>query len=349
MSKPPSIITIALIAHGEDKPSDSFNDANVRILSYAGRSGCIAWSDAQTLGNINDEFKKYYLEYRRNLSESGLKRGKLYSDFPDANVCENTPNFSFKDDGSVVPVSSYNFLKNDFLREIKDEEGGVEIDPDLFSFSKGVYNHHSIEMLQDRSRHRRLANAELYTMEDSESSLTHRIYTPVIDKLYIFKDERDPDTPDRLHFGIYVMDICNYDKKVEGNVNIKVDDNLLSKKGFNKKFFNHVKESKREITLECISTYLHAIGFEIINIIDVSCRVYSSAEFPLQPPRPMHIDPTTLSITPEKYNRYATSLKEDLETRYKLNKLVGGKSRKKKTRSKILNKKKYIRSNKLTR
>jgi len=323
--KVPSIITIALIAHGQDSPNDPFFDENVRIISYAGRSGSIAWSDPQTLENINREFEKYYLQYQRSLPTKGKKKymDQLYSEFPNANKCQRMPNFIFEEDGSVAPASSYNFLKANFLKEVKDEEGGVE-ERDPFAYSKSNYREMSVGRIMDDGKQG--DRPYLFTMEDAESGLTHRIYTPVINKLYSFIDPDDTALPNRVHFGIHVMDICNYDQKTLAK--IKVGDDLLkSKAAFNRDFLAHIIGNNNLVTLQYICSYLHQLGFDVINIIDVACRAYGRRDFPPSIREPIRPHSPTPAIQPWELARARTSVHESLMEQ-RIDKAVGLKYRK---------------------
>ena len=108
-----TIITIAIMSHGQDMPKVPFLNENVRILSYAGRSGSIGLAQPTTLEHINKEFEKYFLEYHRKIPTKGKKKymQQLYTDFPNANKCQKIPDFKFEEDGRATPVSTFNFLK----------------------------------------------------------------------------------------------------------------------------------------------------------------------------------------------------------------------------------------------
>jgi hypothetical protein len=281
--KLPSIITIALISHGRDLPGEPFFDENVRILSYAGRSGSLAFGSPQTLAGIIDKFEQPYLDYKRSLPKKGIKKymEQLYTEFPNANRCQKMPDFSFED-GRATPTSSYNFLKDNFTKEKENpRQTFTGTDDSLLDYRQIAMS------LVNTSKREGISNGKMddFTYEDAESKLTHRIYTPVINKLYSFIDPEDTDLPRRQNFGIYVLDICNYDQKSSGHVNIAVEDNLLkSKKTFNSSFLEHIEEHGDKTDLEYFCGYMHRIGFDIINLIDIACRGYSQEDFPERRP-----------------------------------------------------------------
>ena len=112
-----------------------------------------------------------------------------------------------------------------------------------------------------------------YAHADSVENLSHRLHTPVIDKNYSFIDLAEPSLPSKFKFGIYVMDICNYDRSAPGNANIKVDDNLaISKKAYNSQFLDEINENNKSFNLSQLVEHLHSLGFQIINLIDLGCR-----------------------------------------------------------------------------
>jgi len=342
----PSIITIAIISHGQDMPNDPFFDENVRILSYAGRSGSVTWLDPKALDNINKDFDKHHLEYQRGLPTKSKKKyiEKLYEDFPNANKCQRMPDFHFLKDGSVTPISSYNFLKSQFLSEATDKDGAIVERPyNPLEYLKSIHNNTSAARTRQSRGSRPLTREDLFTIEDAESALTHRMYTPVINKLYQFSDSKNPTIVNDFKFGIHVIDICNYDQKQPGRVNIKVGDNLLkSKTAFNRGFSSYIESANNIVSLQYLCEYLHSLGFNIINIIDVACRAYKNRDFTekesLRPNSP------TSTMSPKSYARNRISLYESLKTlqmnrghglktRKKINK-KSKKSRSKKSRSK---------------
>ena len=118
MSNPPSIITILIISHGLDLPHDSYNDNNVRMVSFAGRTGSVYYANPHTLEDINDVFKVKNIAYNKQLPFKGKKKflETLYNDIPYANKCRQMPNFAFNEDHSVNALSTYDFLDTNIVK-----------------------------------------------------------------------------------------------------------------------------------------------------------------------------------------------------------------------------------------
>jgi len=276
MKSAPSIITILIICHGNDLINEPFSDPNVRIISFAGRTGSIFYINPFSFQELNNLFDEKNNDYHKSIPTKGKKKymSQLYEDNPLANKCKRTPDFLIQD-GVATRQTTYDFLSANFTNQSKRED----IDHVPFSIGKHGYQPlitsiHGykplIKSMYERKREeepkKQLEKYEIFTEQDVEANLTHRIHTPVINKMYTFtgNDEREPKT---LNFGVYIMDTCNYEDS-----SIKVGDNLLySKKKFNKTFLDIIKHDNR-ITLKQLVEFLHSLGFHTINIIDASCR-----------------------------------------------------------------------------
>ena len=248
----PSIITVLIYAHGGDMPDQPFEDPSVRIISFAGRSGSNYFGDNRIFDTVKNIFNTQHKAYDANIPFKGKNKflEQLYGDNPRANKCEVMPNFSFDGD-SVTPQSSYDFLNNRITR-------GSHVD----DYRATVVRRNITNSIGAK-----------YAHADSVENLSHRLHTPVIDKNYSFIDLAEPSLPSKFKFGIYVMDICNYDRSAPGNVNIKVDDNLaISKKAYNSQFLDEINENNKSFNLSQLVEHLHSLGFQIINLIDLGCR-----------------------------------------------------------------------------
>jgi len=277
MSNPPSIITILIISHGLDLPHDSFNDNNVRMISFAGRSGSVYYANPHTLADINDIFKAQNIAYNKQLPFKGKKKflETLYNDIPYANKCRQMPNFAFNEDHSVNALSTYDFLDTNMVKGniATDYRTHLEYNEHLPSGAQSTlfteYNRPNPHQ------------SSIYTYGDVTNKLTHRFHTPVMNKLYQFYDNCDSTFPQKIHFGIYVMDICNYDPKMY-NSTINIGDELTSsRKQYNSGFLEYSSENNN-VTLEMLVRYLHELGFPVINIIDVACRSCKEMDVPVE-------------------------------------------------------------------
>ena len=277
MSNPPSIITILIISHGLDLPHDSYNDNNVRMVSFAGRTGSVYYANPHTLEDINDVFKVKNIAYNKQLPFKGKKKflETLYNDIPYANKCRQMPNFAFNEDHSVNALSTYDFLDTNMVKGniATDYRSNLEYNAELPSGSQS-------KLFTEYNRPNPHPSS-IYTYGDVTSKLTHRFHTPVMNKLYQFYDNCDPTFPQKIHFGIYVMDICNYDPKMYNNT-INIGDELTSsRKQYNNGFLEYSSENNN-VTLEMLVRYLHELGFPVINIIDVACRSCKEMDVPVE-------------------------------------------------------------------
>ena len=277
MSNPPSIITILIISHGLDLPHDSYNDNNVRMVSFAGRTGSVYYANPHTLENINNIFKAKNIAYNKQLPFKGKKKflETLYNDIPYANKCRQMPNFTFNEDQSVNALSTYDFLDTNIVKGniASDYRTNLEYNAQLPS---GAQSKLFTEYNRPNPH-----QSSIYTYGDVTNKLTHRFHAPVMNKLYQFYDNCDPTFPQKTHFGIYVMDICNYDPKMY-NSTINIGDELTSsRKQYNNGFLEHSSENNN-VTLEVLVRYLHELGFPVINIIDVACRSCKEMDVPVE-------------------------------------------------------------------
>jgi len=277
MRGPPSIITIAVISHGTDLPDQPFRDEHVRMISFAGRTGSVYLASPNMYQTISQLFDKSNNDFLREMPAKGKKTflSQFQEEYPNANKCEKSRYFTQKD-GRAIPYSTYELLQDTFVTPSKEvvEEGedyvSKFIKNPLASYKYKVKNKFSgIEPEQ-------LPLQDQHAYVDALEGQTHRLHTPVINKEYSFLAPEFPEDKAKFQFGIYVLDICNYNRKAPGNVNIKIGENLLtSGSAFNREF---VKKTQKEggtvleIELKEICEYLHSIGFHTINIIDLACR-----------------------------------------------------------------------------
>lgn len=276
MKAPPSIFTILIICHGNDLVNEPFSDPNVRIISFAGRTGSVFYINPFSLQEINNLFDEKNNDYQKSIPIKGKKKymSQLYEDNPLANKCKRTPDFVIRN-GTATRQTTYEFLSANFTNQSnREDKEHIPFSIGKHGYQPLITNVHgyqpSIKSMYERKREvepkRQLEKYELFTEQDVEANLTHRIHTPVINKMYTFRGNSENE-PKALNFGVYIMDTCNFEDS-----SIKVGDNLLySKKKFNKPFLDIIKEDNR-ITLKQLVEFLHSLGFHTINIIDASCR-----------------------------------------------------------------------------
>ena len=259
----PSIITILIWAHGGELPLDEFKDNDVRIVYLAGGVGSVFLGEYHELSKIDKLFDdvnksnhKQLTEIATNSKPKKLSKPqlmkKLYAEFPEANTCQIIPNFSFDEDGNARPQSTF-----DFLHKYIANGPHAEYYRDLVKRKKA----HTVNFEETAEP------SVKFSARDAETNQTHRLHTPVINKVYEFFD-LNPVKP-ITDFGIIVLDTCNY----KGPLKIG-DDLTKSKKEYNKGFREGFFKDKARpfLFLRDIVGYIHSLDGKIINIIDISCR-----------------------------------------------------------------------------
>jgi hypothetical protein len=256
----PSIITILIWAHGGELPLEEFKDNDVRIVYLAGGVGSVFLGERDELAKIHKLFDNVNKSNHKQLTDLATSKRlskpklmkELYTEFPSANTCQIIPNFSFDEEGNAQPQSTFDFLQQYIAR--------------------GPHAENYREIVKRNKSH--TANFEetaepsiKFSVRDAETEQTHRLHTPVINKVYQFFDLA-PVRP-ITDFGIIILDTCNYKGP------LKIGDDLTSKKGYNKDFkerYFHKDNERPTLFLSDIVGYMHNLGGKIINIIDMSCR-----------------------------------------------------------------------------
>jgi hypothetical protein len=279
-----SIITIVIYCHGMDMVEAPFTDINVRILSVSGNTGAIAFGDSDEIDRIKTIYHETTTDYQKLIAEKGIKQKTLEALHPTATTCKRMPKLAFnRDENDFNLQSTYQYLKANFSNSTKKDKYATA--------AKGVAQKRQYDEFTKQA-----------VLADIETGDVHKIYTPVINRLYgcnsiakqaeikkDIKQRKDAKMGRAGHrtsleegFGIYVLDTCNY------NGPVKIDDELTSKKGYNKPFIDFLtsKQTVRTISeqytlndgdfdLKTLVQHLHTLGFDIINIIDLGCRACS--------------------------------------------------------------------------
>lgn len=255
----PSIITILIWAHGGERPLEEFKDNDVRIVYLAGGVGSVFLGAPNELAKMHKLFDDINKSNHKQLTDIATSRRlskpklmkELYAEFPDANTCQLIPNFSFDEDGNARPQSTFDFLHK-----------YIANGPHAENYRDNVKRRKQFKIFADA-----IDASEQFAFDDAETEQTHRLHTPVINKVYQFFDLA-PVRP-ITDFGIIVLDTCNYKGP------LKIGDDLTKKKGYNKNFkdqFFHKDNEKPTLFLRDIVGYIHSLSGKIINIIDMSCR-----------------------------------------------------------------------------
>ena len=269
-----TIITILIVSHGQDIPKTRFHDPAVRMFSIAGRSGSIGYS-SQSYRKITAKFEEGYKQYERDLMGVGFyKRGKpdyakLRDLCPTANESDGMPDITIQSGGGVPvlsPLSSLSFIKDIFEDDGRGSTGHFFDRP-----TKSNYRAHSIADPVIRGHE----DMFQLTKADATEGFTHRLHVPVINKQYIFEGASESNP-----FGIFVMSTSNTTDKSQQikGMNL-IATGAVGKSGkvgkgkqFNLEFEARLEENDHTVHLDELCAHLHGLGFEVINIIDTSCR-----------------------------------------------------------------------------
>ena len=252
----PSIITIVILSHGSDLVNEKLSNnirQNVRIISQAGHIGGLSLSSNRSVNNIirhNYNVFKNYNSKKKDATVSKKITEKEIKEFiknNQLNKCENTPVIDVDDD-TITPISTYTYFKELWNK------------PDMSDKAfKDEYKQMVTTKLQQDKK------ISPYTKKQTEFGLTNelvfKLYVPIVDKILYFGDKSNTNDS-----SIIVLDTCNY----KGN--IKVNDNLLTKKGDSAVSIDNNGELKLSELIEHLKKNQNNLRFEIINIIDLSCR-----------------------------------------------------------------------------
>lgn len=289
------IITIAVYGHATDIVNREFRDSTVRILSVAGNTGSNAISGPEAIENFTNAFHDYREKYAKAMVDSRKTKKQLDAEFPVKHTCKVMPPLNFDPEtNQFTKQSTYDFMKENltkgwFVDEYRSSAATLTRG-ERFKDTMSQFTRDSI-------------------LRDLENAETHKIFTPVIDRVWSFgteasrkallkkRKEREkirgrttmPSTVEEA-FGIFVIDTCNYSGKVA------VGDDLVSKAGYNKPLLDILKEKgtiqaddgrsyvKKEgaALLSQLVEHLHGLGFAVINIIDNGCRACSIRDADIQ-------------------------------------------------------------------
>lgn len=251
----PSIITIVLSSHGSDLVKEHLSDEikqNVRIISQAGHIGALSLSSDINVDNIKWHNKNVFSNYNLKKKDATVSRKITEKEIKEfiknnqLNKCANTPVIDVNDN-VITPISTYTYFKELWNKpDISDK-------PFKENYKQSV----TTKLQQDK-------NISPFTKKQTEYGLLNeynfKLYAPIVDKILYFGTEDDID---KKRTSITVLDTCNY----KGSIG--VNDNLLTKKGKSVVSIDRNGELKLS---ELIEHLKNKLGFEVINIIDLSCR-----------------------------------------------------------------------------
>ena len=250
----PSIITIVILSHGSDLVNEQLSNdirQNVRIISQAGHIGGLSLSSNRNVENIIRHNRNIFADYNLKKKDATVskkiteKQIKEFIKNNQLNKCQNTPVIDVNDD-VIRPISTYTYFKELWNKPDISNKAFKDEYKDMVTFK-----------LEYDSK-----NISPYTKKQTKFGLTNelvfKLYVPIVDKILYFGEKNDTNDS-----SIIVLDTCNY----KGS--IKVNDNLLKKKGKSAVPIDNNGELKLSELIEHFKTKL---GFEIINIIDLSCR-----------------------------------------------------------------------------
>lgn len=292
----PSIITLAVYGHGTDLVNREFRDPSVRILSIPGNTGSNAISGPDALMIFFDIYDNASKKYQVTLRDTRRTKKQLDTEFPTKNNCKIMPPLKYDPTTNTFSKqSTYDFMKEnltqgEFVNEYRRSAMHATT-AEKFKNKMSQYTRDSI-------------------IRDIQYSGTHKIYTPVINRVWFFNSEarrkeiikeRKERDKRRGHktmaadaeeaFGIFVVDTCNYQGKV------KIGDNMTDKQSYNTQLLALLKKEEQldtmngrtlslvdgHLLLSTFVDFLHeTLGFDVINIIDNGCRACTIRDVKIQ-------------------------------------------------------------------
>jgi hypothetical protein len=230
-------------------------------------------------------------EYGVAMLDAGKTKKQLDAEFPVKHNCKIMPPLRYNSETTqFTEQSTYDFMKDKLTagRFVDEYRRGAEAATrdEKYKDTMSQFTRDSI-------------------LRDLQGSNTHKIFTPVIDRLWSFGREAERKdlakhrkkrglgamaTSIEEAFGIFVIDTCNYKGKVA------VGDDLVSKAAYNKPLLDLLKHEgtihsddghryeKKDgaLTLSQLVEHLHGLGFAVINIIDNGCRACSILDVDIQ-------------------------------------------------------------------
>ena len=317
-----SKITVFISAHASDFLKSPINGAklidgkynideintNIRILPYAGRTCCVSFSK-----------------------------------------CDNN---------SSTTIETLNSIKdnmNKFKRENPENESTYDMLNYIADSQREKYKDFAFPVVQKKKSNAKSDMCK-FDFEKTEKCLSDnqhlQIVTPFIDQNYKFYDRMHSYIlPNQDSLGIYVLDIQNPPEhshlrsdtiindilKPTGETKILAFGSYEDANNFNQYELDFLPnppiEVKRIFLSELIDYLTNVCGFEIVNIIHIACRTFRPSDFASQAEVIPYMDDINA---------------KESETRSKINRSLGGKSKTKQKKNKKKNKKtirKYKKNN----
>ena len=331
-----SKITVFISAHGLDFLKTPINGAilidgkynidqintNIRMVSYAGKTCCVSFGSAS-------------------------------------------------DNNSSTTIESLKSIK-DNIQKFKDEQPENESTYDMLNYIANFQREsYKSDVFPKIQRHKDNAKTKIsfFDFEKTEECLINnqqlQIVTPFIEQEFKFYDRLHSYTsPDHDSLGIYVLDIQNPPDSSTGKITLHSGDiikDILEPTGKTKFFsfgskYEDYNPSIHDVELKFLQTnfdpkveekkirlsrfidYLtQDCGFEIVNIIHNACRSFRTDEFATPTVSPT-VNP---SLIIEKVIPYMNDINEkEKETRNRIDKSFGGKTKTKNNKKNIRHKKK---------
>jgi hypothetical protein len=278
--------------------------------------------------------------------------------------------FSKSKENSSTTIESLKSIK-DNIQKFKDEQPENESTYDMLNYiANSQRESYKSDVFDDIPKHKSNAKTKIsfFDFEKTEECLITnqhlQIVTPFIEQEFKFYDRLHSYTsPDHDSLGIYVLDIQNPPDPSTGKITLhpgNIIKDILEPTGKTKflsfgSLYEDYNESKHEIEerfpqtnfnpkievkkirLSRLIDYLtQDCGFEIVNIIHKACRAFRTEDF-FTPTVSPTVNPTLII---EKVIPYMNDINEkEIETRNRIDKSFGGKTKTKNNKKNIHHKK----------
>ena len=296
-----SKITLYIRSHGTDIPGDTFNiDSSVRILSEAGKFGCYSFFVPGD-SNITLKISKFINNNKPDWGENSyLMLEDIKTRFVRDNINKkDTDEFLASEDMDEFLASKDkndidNGIKSITTRQKRHTKKTIELNQDwqiytpilehLYDFTdktremQGIF---IVDMINKPSSFIFNVNTNLLKkilFEQHKIKIPDELKTTIIDKSYLIRhfdfeeDELQELIKNFKTLGINNLeDLALYlnDESLHGNL---IDKDHLDE--ITTRIYNFYSKNTNVVMLSEIIKYLKKAGFEIINIIDKSCRTY---------------------------------------------------------------------------
>lgn len=296
-----SKITLYIRSHGADIPGDTFNiDSSVRILSEAGKFGCYSFfvpGDSNITLKISEFINNNKQDWGENsyLMLEDIKTRFVRDNINKRDVDEflasgDTDEFLTSEDKNDID----NGIKSIIIRQKRHTKKTIELNEDwqiytpilehLYDFTdktqemQGIF---IVDMINKPSSFIFNVNNNLLKkilFEQHKIKIPNELKTTIIDESYLRNHfDYEEDELQELIKNFKTLGINNLEDLALYLNDESLHSNLIDKDHLDEittRIYKFYSQNTNVVRLSEIIKYLKKAGFEIINIIDKSCRLY---------------------------------------------------------------------------